>query len=104
MILGQLNCFLLFAFLGSSVSFLESIRSPLVVCLSKSTADAYVDLHDTLVDAGKKHFLFTERTLSSRSGNTTTFKDDKPSISKRNVCFREKGLCAQTEQFEDNQA
>lgn len=83
MILGQLNCLLFFAFLGSSGKFLKSIRWSFLVCLSKSEAVS-VDLQSKLVDAGKKHFLSAVWSLSSTFGKTTIFKDATVSIGMTN--------------------
>lgn len=92
MIFGQLNCLLYLEVLRSSASFLESIRSPFLVCLS-CVVVPFVDLPNTLEEAGQNPLLSATNILSSRLGKTIIFKDVTGSIASQDqfICgFREK--------------
>ena len=80
--LGQLNCLLFLKFLRSSGSFFESVRSPFLVCLSKSV-DPCVDLLNTFVEAGQKPLLSPTNIFSSKLGKTIIFNDVTGSMASR---------------------
>ena len=82
MILGQLNCLLFLEILRSSVIFLNSVRSSFLVCTSTSVA-SFVDLLNTLEEAGQKPLLSETNILSSRLGKTIIFSDVTGSMARR---------------------
>lgn len=88
MILGQLNCLLFLKFFRSSASFLESIRSPFLGCLSQSVYAGCVDFLNALVEAGQKPLFSPIIILSSRLGKTMTFNDVTGSMISQNHGYR----------------